>query len=89
MQLSPHEYATPAAKGLYTYQALRLFEQRMEARQAACVTKAAIVHAPHNPKPPKLRKCPCCKTGQLATIAVFGQRGPPLRNNTAPTLTAC
>jgi hypothetical protein len=24
-----------------------------------------------------LRKCPCCKTGTLITIDVFGQRGPP------------
>ena len=24
-----------------------------------------------------LRKCPCCKTGMLATIEVFGKRGPP------------
>jgi hypothetical protein len=24
-----------------------------------------------------LRKCPCCKTGTLITIEVFGQRGPP------------
>ena len=35
-----------------------------------------------------LRKCPCCKTGTLITIEVFGQRGPPqhylLENQTAP-----
>lgn len=24
-----------------------------------------------------LRKCPCCKTGMLVTIEVFGKRGPP------------
>jgi hypothetical protein len=24
-----------------------------------------------------LRKCPCCKTGTLITIEVFGKRGPP------------
>jgi len=24
-----------------------------------------------------LRKCPCCKTGTLVTIEVFGKRGPP------------
>jgi hypothetical protein len=32
------------------------------------------------PKPTqglKLRKCPCCKTGTLVTIEVFGSRGPP------------
>ena len=30
-------------------------------------------------QPPKtmLRKCPCCKTGTLITIEVFGKRGPP------------
>jgi hypothetical protein len=25
----------------------------------------------------RLRKCPCCKTGTLITIEVFGKRGPP------------
>jgi Putative transposase/Transposase zinc-binding domain len=25
----------------------------------------------------RLRKCPCCQTGTLVTIAVFGKRGPP------------
>jgi hypothetical protein len=24
-----------------------------------------------------LSKCPCCKTGMLVTIEVFGKRGPP------------
>jgi hypothetical protein len=24
-----------------------------------------------------LRRCPCCKTGTLITIDVFGKRGPP------------
>jgi len=24
-----------------------------------------------------LRKCPCCKTGELHTVACFDQRGPP------------
>jgi len=24
-----------------------------------------------------LRKCPCCQTGTLITIEIFGQRGPP------------
>ena len=35
-----------------------------------------------------LRKCPCCKTGTLITIEVFGNRGPPnhylLKNQTVP-----
>lgn len=38
-----------------------------------------------------LRKCRCCKTGTLVTIAVFGKRGPPLQylleNRSAPILT--
>ncbi len=37
-----------------------------------------------------LRKCPCCKTGTLTTIDVFGKRGPPkhylLANKTAPVV---
>lgn len=35
-----------------------------------------------------LRKCPCCKTGTLITIEIFGKRGPPkeylLASQTAP-----
>ncbi len=35
-----------------------------------------------------LRKCPCCKTGTLITIEIFGKRGPPkkylLEKQTAP-----
>jgi hypothetical protein len=35
-----------------------------------------------------LRKCPCCKTGTLITIEIFGKRGPPEKylqvNQTAP-----
>jgi hypothetical protein len=30
-----------------------------------------------NPVNTRLRKCPCCKTGTLITIEVFGKRGPP------------
>lgn len=32
---------------------------------------------PFKPPKTKLRKCPCCKTGTLKTIEVFGKRGPP------------
>lgn len=36
-----------------------------------------------------LRKCPCCKTGTLITIEIFGKRGPPtqyhMENKTTPT----
>ncbi len=37
------------------------------------------VHAvrPAVPIKTMLRKCPCCKTGTLITIDVFGKRGPP------------
>ena len=31
-----------------------------------------------------LRKCPCCKTGTLVTIDVFGKRGPPQKYFTGP-----
>ena len=30
----------------------------------------------------KLHCCPCCKTGTLITIMVFGKRGPPVQYNT-------
>lgn len=29
-----------------------------------------------------LHKCPCCKTGTMITIEVFGKRGPPKEYNT-------
>ena len=32
-----------------------------------------------------LRKCPCCKTGTLITIEVFGKRGPPQKYFTGTT----
>jgi hypothetical protein len=32
-----------------------------------------------------LRKCPCCKTGTLVTIEVFGKRGPPQKYFTGTT----
>jgi len=32
-----------------------------------------------------LRKCPCCKTGTLITIEVFGKRGPPAKYFTETT----
>jgi hypothetical protein len=43
---------------------------------------------PEAPTKTLLRKCPCCKTGTLITIEIFGQRGPPaqylIENKTAP-----
>lgn len=39
-------------------------------------------------KPLLLRKCPCCKTGNLITIEVFGGRGPPAMD-VLKNITAC
>lgn len=36
-----------------------------------------MVKRSHAPVKTFLRKCPCCKTGTLITIEVFGKRGPP------------
>ena len=38
---------------------------------------ALQVSRPTKPPQTHLRKCPCCKTGTLMTIEVFGSRGPP------------
>ena len=38
---------------------------------------ALQVSRPTTPPQTLLRKCPCCKTGTLITIEVFGPRGPP------------
>ena len=39
--------------------------------------KELKVYTAGNPVKTLLRRCPCCKTGTLVTIEVFGQRGPP------------
>ena len=41
--------------------------------------KELRVHRPEAKPKTLLRKCPCCKTGTLITIEVFGKRGPPDR----------
>lgn len=37
----------------------------------------------------KLHRCPCCQTGTLVTIAVFGKRGPPEQYKTVQNTGAC
>lgn len=37
----------------------------------------------------KLHCCPCCKTGTLTTIMIFGKRGPPAQYNTGKKRNAC
>jgi Putative transposase len=37
----------------------------------------------------KLHRCPCCKTGTLLTIAIFGKRGPPEQYKAAAQTSAC
>jgi hypothetical protein len=50
----------------------------------------SLLHVERKAKPVNtmLRKCPCCKTGILITIEVFGKRGPPKQylpeNQTSP-----
>jgi len=44
---------------------LQTLQQRLQTKHAALPVKTM------------LRKCPCCKTGTLTTIEVFGKRGPP------------
>lgn len=39
--------------------------------------KALKIYIAGKPVKTLLRSCPCCKTGTLITIEVFGQRGPP------------
>ena len=41
--------------------------------------KELRVHRPEAKLKTLLRKCPCCKTGTLIAIEVFGKRGPPDR----------
>lgn len=37
----------------------------------------------------KLHRCPCCKTGTLVTIAIFGKRGPPELYKAGQNTSAC
>ena len=47
---------------------------RLQALQASLKVYRPIAEAST-----KLGRCPCCKTGKLVTIEVFGQRGPPVK----------
>ena len=42
-----------------------------------CLQQKLKVQRPAAAPATMLRKCPCCKTGMLITIEVFGKRGPP------------
>jgi len=42
-----------------------------------CLQQKLKVQRPAAAPATMLRKCPCCKTGTLITIEVFGKRGPP------------
>ena len=42
-----------------------------------CLQQKLKVQRPATAPATMLRKCPCCKTGTLITIEVFGKRGPP------------
>lgn len=44
--------------------------------------QALKVQRPEAPVKTVLRRCPCCKTGTLITIEVFGKRGPPQKGFT-------
>jgi Putative transposase len=37
----------------------------------------------------KLHHCPCCKTGILITIAIFGKRGPPQQHKSDENTASC
>lgn len=41
--------------------------------------KTLYVTRPELKTATRLRQCPCCKTGTLITIAIFGKRGPPVK----------
>ncbi len=41
--------------------------------------KVLRVQRPETKPKTLLRKCPCCRTGTLVTIEVFGKRGPPVK----------
>jgi len=51
---------------------LQALQQSVHANRPAAIIKTL------------LRKCPCCKTGTLVTIEVFGKRGPPQKCFTGP-----
>lgn len=94
MRLTPHEFVRRYAqhllpKGFTRIRHYGYLSSAWKCAKLPALQKALAYAPPQPPEPTKLRRCPCCKTGQLATIAVFGSRGPPLHNIAAPTLTAC
>ena len=70
-------FAMRIAASLCTHPALRHTQQQLEMWQTAGVTNSTAGNRKRPACKHLLRKCPCCKTGTLVTIEVFGQRGPP------------
>ncbi|MGA9213526.1 MAG: hypothetical protein WBY99_12605 [Kaistella sp.] len=57
--------------------ALRDFEQFLETWKTPGFTRKLEVKRTVFVPQTLLRKCQCCKEGNLITIALFGKRGPP------------
>ncbi len=63
-----------SGKWAFAYVERNWYRQRQKLQNLQAVLK---VERPLQTAKTLLRKCPCCKTGTLVTIEVFGQRGPP------------
>ena len=57
---------------------LRIFEQHLKQQKLGVLkSKLQIQPAVKTAQTTKIRKCKCCKTGNLHTILIFDKRGPP------------
>ncbi len=94
MQLTPQEFARRFALHLLPKGFTRIrhygFLGSGWKRGKLQALQTKLSHTPPAlPVPTQNRRCPCCKTGQLATIALFGQRGPPLSQKVGAPIHAC
>ena len=81
MTLSNDEFARRFAMHVLPHRFVRIRHYGIPQQQLkwvpAGVTNSTAGNRKDLPVNTLLRKCPCCKTGTLVTIEVFGQRGPP------------
>jgi hypothetical protein len=82
MTLSNEEFTRRFAQHILPYRFVRIrhygiLSSSWKRGKLQCLQQQLKVMRPPVKAKTLLRKCPCCKTGTLITIEVFGKRGPP------------
>lgn len=93
MQLSNREFVRRFAQHILPLRFIRIrhygiLSSTWKRGKLQALQKKLKINRPQTKVKTLLRKCPCCKTGTLITIEVFGKRGPPkkylMENQTVP-----